>query len=256
MSYNHRYLEFLFVHHHGADNIGDRECSVWRHIRFPNHAVSNFRAKLPRAETIIIGGGAVLGDLKRMASNGLLSRYRRAIIWGIGLGPAEKCRDDVDRLTSSCTAIGSRDYNWRNHIAFVPCASCLSSHFDDLPSPKHDVILYLHRRKLVSDSIATSDFVRSYNTGRDLRATLEYLASGKTVVTNSYHGVYWSQLIGRRVVCLPYGYKFSTFQDRPTMATEDSWLEATKSATAHPSRLHEYREININFMNRALDLAS
>jgi polysaccharide pyruvyl transferase WcaK-like protein len=90
---------------------------------------------------------------------------------------------------------------------------------------------------------------------RPHREVIDFIASGQTVVTSSYHGVYWAQLLGRRVICLPYNNKFETFQHRPAMGEAGNWRSslALENQTP-PSLLEEYRALNHAFARQALEL--
>ncbi|MGB0843298.1 MAG: hypothetical protein ACPGVN_00975 [Alphaproteobacteria bacterium] len=85
------------------------------------------------------------------------------------------------------------------------------------------------------------------NGGSSAQAAIDFIGSGKTVVTSSYHGVYWAQLLGRKVVCLPYNNKFETFQHQPTFADETNWEAALSTAIQTDPLLEEYRSLNKAF---------
>jgi len=42
----------------------------------------------------------------------------------------------------------------------------------------------------------------------NLDEVIAYIASGATVVTSSYHSMYWGFLLGRNFVSVPFGSKF------------------------------------------------
>lgn len=88
------------------------------------------------------------------------------------------------------------------------------------------------------------------NAMKDPVSVVDFIASGDTVVTSSYHGVYFAQLLGRKVVCIPYNQKFYAFQNRPTMAEHDNWEHAVRSAQRYDPLLEEYRHINLKFARK------
>lgn len=89
---------------------------------------------------------------------------------------------------------------------------------------------------------------------RPPREVIDFIASGETIVTSSYHGVYWAQLLGRRVICLPYNDKFETFQHRPTMAEAGDWRSGLAGVSETPPLLEEYRALNHAFAQQALEI--
>ena len=92
------------------------------------------------------------------------------------------------------------------------------------------------------------------NKNQNPQSVIDFIAKGETVVTSSYHGVYWAQLLGRKVVCIPYNRKFSTFQYIPVTASENSWKSMIKRAHRTESLLEEYRDINIRFAKQVAEL--
>ena len=92
------------------------------------------------------------------------------------------------------------------------------------------------------------------NTGQNLYLIIEILGSSDTVITNSYHGVYWATLLGRKVVCIPWGSKFNMFKHPPTMATERNWVEKIEKAKSYPEALEDCRKANIAFYNDVKNL--
>ena len=85
------------------------------------------------------------------------------------------------------------------------------------------------------------------NTGQNIEQILTFLGSAETVVTNTYHGVYWATLLGRKVVCIPWGTKFSMFKHPPTFANETNWHEKIEEAKSYPRALKECRTANTDF---------
>ena len=82
------------------------------------------------------------------------------------------------------------------------------------------------------------------------KQAIDFIASGETVVTSSYHGVYWAQLMGRKVICIPFNDKFTTFQHAPTIAESDNWPSHVRRAMGTQPLLDEYRALNISFAQK------
>ncbi|MDA5092609.1 hypothetical protein O2N63_00710 [Aliiroseovarius sp. KMU-50] len=130
----------------------------------------------------------------------------------------------------------------------------MSPFFDAPPQPSHDVVLFTHDRK--SDGLQKPDGIPSRgNHGGTLDETLEFLASGATIVTNSYHGVYWGMCLGRRVLCLPYSSKFEGFLIPPVVADPANWLKDLFKAESRPDILPHARSANQVFYEMVMNLA-
>jgi hypothetical protein len=127
----------------------------------------------------------------------------------------------------------------------------MSPEFDPLRSTegRHEFVLYDHW--LYGTGFRHpqfEDIPRATNRDFDFSKTLEFLASGRTVITTSYHGAYWATLLGRRcVVVNPWSSKFYTYRHAPELASEESWRDAAGRSTVYPSALDECREANLNF---------
>lgn len=209
-----------------------------------------------RLDNIIIGGGQLFSKLNLVLSSIYeLNPSAKVIAWGVGLPPAGSHDKRVREVTQNFALFGTRNYDRREQLSFVPCASCLSPTFDNVGQPQHEVIFYLHRRKGQPIAAPKSAPVLT-NARRSPQEVVDFIASGDTIVTSSYHGVYWAQLLGRRVICLPYNNKFETFQYQPTMAEPDNWRSKLAASRRSPPFLEEYRAINHAFAKQALDIWS
>ena len=62
-----------------------------------------------------------------------------------------------------------------------------------------------------------------------MEKVLDFLGSGETVLTSSYHGVYWATLLGRKVLAFPFSSKFYTLKHKPNMYPVELWLRKKKS---------------------------
>lgn len=179
------------------------------------------------------------------------------ILWGAGYNSRDKDKDpyyiDYPAYINQFHLIGVRD--WNTDYRWVPCASCMHSAFDKKYEIKNKVVWFEHKKKLIDgkwfDSLPAP---RMVNTGQNIEQIIEFLGSAEIVVTNSYHGVYWATLLNRKVVCVPWGSKFSMFRHPPVMANERNWAELINDAVNYPSALEECRTANKEFHNDVLKL--
>lgn len=237
--------------HSRADNIGDRMCGPAQYL-WPNKVVSLPLARgLPgHISAAILGGGQIFSQLREVLSARNASDQAISLIaWGVGL-PIHGTQDkEVRRVASGFTTFSTRNYDWREDIEFVPCPSCLSTAFNFCREPTHEVVIYNHRKKPGAKNVPDGIPVLS-NSVSDPAAAVEFIASGDIVVTSSYHGVYWAQLLGRRVVCLPYNQKFSTFESPPSFAEPETWASSLKFARRSRPLLEEYRSLNMAYAKK------
>jgi len=88
----------------------------------------------------------------------------------------------------------------------------------------------------------------------DLERVLAFLASGETVITNSYHGSYWAKLLGRKVVMIPFSDKFLHFRYPVPVATRENYLELIPKAQVYPEALGVCRQRNVEFAEKVSEV--
>ncbi|MEL6959963.1 MAG: polysaccharide pyruvyl transferase family protein [Pseudomonadota bacterium] len=227
----------------------------------------------------VVGGGGLGRDgafakaLKVLAQK---DRHYRLIAWGVGAdtisdkkgrleGPA-----DMERLLTffeGFDLVGTRVYQEHGYedprYSWVPCASCLSpkfDHFRDAP-PTRPVGIYNHLRVDLRRHIRAGQGLWARltdrtpvqsNRGSDLAEKLAFLASCETIVTNTYHGVYWATLLNRKVVCVPFKNGLFSFKHAPTYLDSTGLEAALDAARTYPDALDECRKANHVFARKVL----
>lgn len=187
-------------------NIGDKVSSPC--LYFPIDAIELWRDQLTEQhanQKIILGGGAVLGK-----------EIRADIVWGAGMSDRTTNTPTPPEWLKKSKLVGIRDYvdGWR----WVPCVSCMSDVFDKKrPEPIHDKIIYMnYNRPSISDySVPTMA-----NNANSFEDAIKFLSSGKKVITNSYHGIYWAKLLNKEVEIVD-GYSSKLFQFKPNMTLKE-----------------------------------
>lgn len=241
------------IYHSRANNVGDRMCGPAQFF-WPDRVTNvTFAYELTAPENAIVGGGQVFGQTSELSRKWMDNPTGSLVAWGVAV-PA-KGKDDarVRKVASRFGLFGTRNFEWRDALDFVPCASCMSPAFDNVPAPKHEFVMYAHKNK--TPSFTQRDGVPFMtNRHQDVQTVVDFLAAGETVVTSSYHGVYWAQLLGRKVVCVPYSQKFSTLEHPPFLAERSSWVSMLGLASRTEPLLDEYREINKKFAVKVAEL--
>jgi len=102
-------------------------------------------------------------------------------------------------------AAGFRDYLDLNDTKlFLPCVSCLNSNIAKEPAG-NKTLVFTNANIQVSHKIIKSHQDRIYLTNDcSVDEFMDAWQQSDKVITNSYHGIYWSLLSGRSVA--PYGY--------------------------------------------------
>jgi hypothetical protein len=193
----------------------------------------------------------------------LLTGGNRVIAWGIGhhhdavhghsgtiernwRSSLEQYQTDYD--LSRFALCGLRDVvDW---AVYAPCSTCMHPVFDTPAQATQDCVLYEHGDL---DPIAIGGLPRMSNTGPTrIETVAEFLASGRTVITNSYHGAYWATLLGRRVVVYePWCTKFALMRYPLVECTRENWLARLSEAPLlYPEALAECRAATRAFAER------
>lgn len=185
-------------------NAGDAVCSPLDYFAFPVPVTKcDIYLSLglaPDDETLIILGGGGLFHFRGFVEH-VLASWKHVVLWGMGFNAHGQESDEPPRLFGHLA--GLRDKTSKH---WVPCPSCISALLDNQPPPEHDTVYYAHQ---------SHDLPRlrgsPYLTNRvAFDEAIRFLSSGKTVVTNSYHGAYWASLMGRKVIVRnPWSSKFN-----------------------------------------------
>lgn len=272
-------------------NIGDLLSAPLKYFQFPgyqceiqdlrtidSHDVSNTH--------VIVGGGGLLYKrfLPQIETVNAKVDKRKLIFWGVGQQHYVSNRSalkpfDYKPYTSQGHLVGVRD----DHMShdWVPCVSCMHSAFDKLRKPQHELVVFSHKKF----QIDMPGIPRMTNASSSFEEVLDFLGSGETILTSSFHGAYWGTLLGRKVLAFPFSSKFFTLRHPITIYPIDRWTQIKwqlkvfgkvlytvkheqgkltcgsanwrqylKNTVAYPDSLQECRERNHWFYQQALQI--
>lgn len=241
-------------------NAGDYHSAPFHYIDFgTQRCVDIIKQPEPAAlaDHLIVGGGGLLGSASFAKYwKQLFARdYKSVVGWGLG----DNAQFDAKAGFVARTACTYPDYVKRFDLLgvrdigtpheWVPCASCLHPLFDEEWPVERDVVVYEHKR--VPTGI--DEFPKMNNDTNDLARVLRFLGSGRVVITNSYHGVYWAQLLGRAVLAFPFSSKFYHFKHQVTLCEPAAWRHHLDRVEEPPPALHECVAANLRFARRVQD---
>ncbi len=196
-------MKTLGLHIRNTKNAGDAASCPLDYFEFPDAVVADMRtAPGCEPDLVIYGGGSIT------ASPDFHSWKCPVIAWGVGhhvrAEPwADAMRTEHERASGLCAKYFPRDDV--DGFEVVPCASCMHPIFDERIEPRHAVVCYSAARRV---NVARGKLPHMTNEDGDIEDAVRFLASGKTVITSSYHGAYWARLLGRKVEIVPWGSKF------------------------------------------------
>ena len=241
-------------------------------------------SSLEHVRTVIVGGGGlgragIMGEtLARIARP---DRPYKLIAWGVGADtvsdrkailPENTDVTELNRYFDGFDLVGTRihandGYAGDDRLRWVPCASSMHPDFLALRKtrPVAAVGLYAHRRVSIphhtfrdiargmGQRLRLGRLPRDDNTGRDIGAKLRFLAQHEYIVTNSYHGVFWATLLGRKAVCLAFKDGLFSFRHRPAYFDPAQPEKAFDEARIHDTALDECRAANLGFHREVVE---
>lgn len=258
--FNSEKASLVNVHRVDRKNVGDMASSPLNYFDFPSSKridIMSIKKARQLDRHVIVGGGGLLArsyfdsQMEFVAAN----TKGKLISWGIGHNGYEDISSSsisYPRYMDRFDLHGIRDYDKGYH--YVPCASCMSHCFDSSPEVRHDFVIYEHpRRKIDIDE----NFPRLNNTETSLQKVIDFLGSGNTILTSTFHGLYWSLLLGKKVICFPWSTKFFSLKYEVISADESSWQTYVRTPGKIPvytEALEECRQLNQAYYGKVMNL--
>jgi len=235
-----------YVHIRDPRNTGDMASCPAAYFDLGPHQILNYTDPLPDGPTII-GGGCMTNWLQ----HGPRLPAGPRIAWGIGSSRHGQTEPWPDQ--EGFDLLGVREWTPEREAAqtWAPCVSCMSPLLDDPPEPTREAVRFLNASPSIRSRYPVgADGLPTMTNDAPLPDVIDFLASAEVVLTDSYHGVYWATLLGRRVVCVPYSSKFYGFHCPPAYSRERGadWRDVAKQA--YPEALALHRETTRAFAER------
>ncbi|MEB3342954.1 hypothetical protein [Okeania sp.] len=264
----------LLINVHVVDetNVGDLYSSPLKYFQFPQSTTTKIdirhldqglakiaqqlqNGSLGEYERLcfILGGGGLLfprfvNDF--VALQQFKAQYQdqipiQIIAWGIGQQVYRTGLNrqryyqkfDYPKYLQQFDLIGIRDFEHPNpNYNWVPCVSCMSNEFDQPRPIKHKFVVFSHKKY----QIKLGNFPRMTNGTHNFTQVLDFLGSGETILTSSYHGVYWGTLLGRKVLSFPFSSKFYTLKYPGVNFEIDRWRQSRRELKVLGKQLYDF----------------
>ena len=209
-------MKAVFSHIMNTKNFGDLNCGPKRYFSefddSPEVDLSELKNYDESIPVILGGGGIFMSHTDDWIKK--ISEERPTIIWGAGLNyPKNVITPNLDDKLKNCKLVGLRDkeYVSRHGWDWVPCASCMDPAFDKYrdTKPEHKVVVYRHMwyEKFFTNLPTINNDATEFP-DKNMDSVIKFLSSGDVVITNSFHGAYWTLLLGRvPIVIYPPGMR-------------------------------------------------
>ncbi|KAI0556886.1 hypothetical protein FGB62_381g00 [Gracilaria domingensis] len=245
---------------------------------------------------IVGGGGLIGTSSVWDATLKLLGELENTVIWSAGLNRVikdHKSYTEVPEYVSNYSLVAMRDsFNLNEHdnIGYIGDVTCMAPEFDHFldseyvksQEDKHiTVAIYAHsgipiernitcRPGMHSESTCTDVgclwstkrqscfFANKYETNRakDLSKILKHMRDSTAVLTSSYHGLWWSILLGKKVIVHPFLEKLTKYNLLPYKSvalTNDLYGDIIRAQT-YPNALKRCRYENEIFYSKTLEI--
>lgn len=246
------------LHRKVKNNVGDYYCNPSRYFSFDDlvsDELVGFSDSVKEHSLIVGGGGLIHKKFSKEIQRLIYENPRNSILWGIGhnFGKKHVSKQKGDVYYPSwirdCSLVGIRDYIDKE--CYLPCVSCMHPAFDKTYETKNEFVYYLHAFKTKFDK--TNNHPLMLNDNMDIDKVIEFLGSGDTIVTDSYHGAYWAQLLNKNVQVVSWSVKFNHMK-YPVKFLDNINVDVSFVKNNIDGFLDECRELNQEFYNKTLNL--
>ena len=246
-----------------TENFGDIASSPLKFFDFKETStmeveITNMKEEDLLDNHIIVGGGGLLDNMYFFSNIVKLCELKQSgkikslTFWGVGTNAHFDEKDCMslynnsksEKIISVADLKGIRDRS--TTYEYVPCVTCMDPSFDKYAGnqPKHKEIYYEHHHRklpIFEDFHEYEIPIMRNDQPKTIREAVDFLSSGETVFTNTFHGAYWALLLGRKVVCKPFSTKFDSL---------DTSVERQSPSLDY---LDECRQKNIKFYERTIE---
>lgn len=269
-----KHNDVVNIHRLNPNNAGDYYCAPHNYFKklegkaldifdyksYDKRVNLNFINSLTD-NSLIIGGGGLLNrnsfERQMKLFEKLALRNKKVVVWGVGHN--DKRKKTFGKVRSynvnpeNFEFFATRDYDLPGE--YVPCVSCLHSAFDKSYEVKEEIGVIFHSKSMKNDSI-TNKFNNypSLSNKSDLEDLINFIGKYEGIITDSYHAMYWSFLLNKKVVVVPNSSKFFNFHLKPIFSNFDDCINDLKKAVRKGDGvLEECREINLQFSKKVFD---
>jgi hypothetical protein len=257
------------IHRIDKGNVGDYFCAPHHYFENLNNPIDIYDYKNIEKDVrnhwvnsittnaLIIGGGGLLNrgsfENPMQVFEKLALKGKRTVLWGVGHN--SKNKKDFNKLKSynininNFGLVGTRDYGFVDN--YVPCVSCLNTVFDKEYTSTQETGIIFHKKTLKNTYLVEKfkDYPTSSNT-TNLEELINFIGKSGTIITDSYHAMYWSILLGKKVAVVPNSSKFFNFKYNPIITSFENCLEDAKKAPQYDGVLEECRDLNMKYYSK------
>lgn len=241
-----------FIHAAETLNAGDSVACPYHHFKYFRYHYPCFihdirhhiRWQDIRPDDIVILGGGGLFECREDFQDlfqKLFEITKHVVAWGVGhnlhYDRTIQTQIDFDKFA----LLSVRDYNYQNQ-RYVPDVSCMRPDLSGRYKITRDIGVIEHLDYPIND-FSYDKISNAY----DVNYIIHFIGTSQSIITNSYHIVYWATLMGKKVILYkPFSNKFDYFKYPPVIYSGNLAADL-KAARIYPDALQECRDLNIAF---------
>lgn len=266
-------IDVINVHRIDEGNVGDFYCAP--HLYFdklkgkqldifdfkdPDRSVTNNWISKISQNALIIGGGGLLNrgsfEMQMQLFEKLSQMGKKTVLWGVGHNNKKRSffenTKNYNINTKNFGLVGVRDFDMQEK--WVPCVSCMHPIFDQKFEETQDTGIIFHKKTIKNKNLLNKlqKYPSTSNT-TNLEDMISFIGKSQTIVTDSYHAMYWSILLGKKVIAVPNSSKFFSFKYPPVISNFQNFENDLTKTQSYSGVLEECREVNLKFANTVFD---
>lgn len=248
----------IFTNIRFPGNVGDYSTAPTNYYKFPfNYEHLHFIDILTKYNLqdyiVIIGGGGLITTKGNYLQNIIetLVENNKVIFWGVGGNTTSKNIGYDILYHHNVKLVGIRDIVYGLNFEYVPCVSCKHELFDRDYEEGNGIGLVEHARFDIPIDLPK---IKNNTT---IEQFVEFIASKEIIISTTYHGVYWAQLLNKKV--LYYVEDFQTINSkmvhlkhRIPYCNKDNWENKINSVSRSHDMLAESRKLNDDFYQKVV----
>lgn len=263
--------EIFFTNVNFNGNAGDFWCTPIKYYNFDEYKINHihfmdfweavngnekYSHLLLKDRLIVIGGGGLLttkDDFLQRTTEYLVMN-NKVIFWGVGSNTFKTPSYDI-LFHPNVLLAGIRDIVNGLNIDYLPCVSCKHILFDKEYETKNSIGVIEHPRHMIK--IEGSPKI---NNQSSIQEIVNFLGSNSKIISSTYHGVYWSQLLEKEVMYYKtseiVNSKIMNMKHRVTICDESDYLEKIEFMSSTKGMLKESRKLNDEFYKQTMMVVS
>ena len=203
---------------------------------------------------VVIGGGGLItteGNFLQQTTE-FLVKNNKVIFWGVGSNTFEEPAYDI-LYHPNVILSGIRDIVYGVNIEYIPCVSCKHRLFDKSYESINSIGIIEHPRHPID--IKGFDKITNQSSIEDI---INFIASKQIILSSTFHGTYWSQLLNKEVLYVKttdkVNSKIINMKHRVTICDNLNYNENLIPTSKSQGVLIESRKLNDSFYEKVIKI--